>query len=219
MGPPYIVVVPVQTCLAMFLAIVVNRIRGKTFFRVIYYLPSITSTVGVAVIFSFLFQPSGLLNRLLYFLFHIQGPNYFNSPIFALPAIMVVAVWTTAGQFMIIYLAALQDIPSDLYEAAAIDGAQPWQMVKNITVPMLRRTTFLVSVLGMIGTFQVFDIVYVIAGNSALPQEFTMTVVLDLFEKGFRTMQMGYASSMAFVLFAIILVLTLIQQYFLGREE
>ncbi|TDY49648.1 carbohydrate ABC transporter membrane protein 1 (CUT1 family) [Alicyclobacillus sacchari] len=214
-----LVVVPVQTALALFLAVVVNRIRGKTVFRVIYYLPSITSTVGVAVIFGFLFQPNGLLNRLLFLTLHIQGPDYFNSPVFALPAIMVVAIWTTAGQFMIIYLAALQDIPTELYEAAAIDGAQGWQTLLSVTVPMLKRTTFLVMVLGMIGAFQVFDLVYVISGNSSLPQQDTMTVVLDLFEKGFRTMQMGYASAMGFVLFAIILLLTLIQQLFLGRED
>ncbi|GLV13450.1 sugar ABC transporter permease [Alicyclobacillus hesperidum] len=214
-----LVVVPVQTALAMLLAVVVNRIRGKTVFRIIYYLPSITSTVGVAVIFGFLFQPNGLLNRLLFLTLHIQGPDYFNSPMFALPAIMVVAIWTTAGQFMIIYLAALQDIPTELYEAAAIDGAKGWQILRSVTVPMLKRTTFLVVVLGMIGAFQVFDLVYVISGNSSLPQQDTMTVVLDLFEKGFRTMQMGYASAMGFVLFAIILVLTLIQQLFLGRED
>lgn len=214
-----LVVVPVQTAIAMMLAVIVNRIRGKTIFRVIYYLPSITSTVGVAVIFSFLFQPNGLLNRLLWILFHIQGPDYFNSPIFAFPAIMAVAVWTTAGQFMVIYLAALQEIPEELYEAAAIDGAEGFAMLRYITIPSLRRTTFLVVVLGMIGAFQVFDLVYVISSASSLPQQYTMTVVLDLFEKGFRTMQMGYASAMGFVLFAIILVLTLIQQLWLGRED
>jgi multiple sugar transport system permease protein len=178
----------------------------------------VTSTVAVSVIFVFLFQPSGLVNQFLR-LFGIQGINYFNSPVFALPAIMVMAVWSTVGQFMIIYLAGLQDIPQEIYEAAAIDGASGWKLLRYITLPMLRRTTFLVVVMGMIGCFQVFDQMYVISGGNGGPMNATLSVVLHLFNKGFRTMQMGYASAMAFVLFAIILVLTLIQNYFLGREE
>jgi multiple sugar transport system permease protein len=211
-------VVPTQTAIALFLAIIVDRIRGKTFFRIAYYLPTVTSTVAVSVIFIFLFQPSGLVNQFLR-LFGIQGPNYFNSPVFALPAIMVMAVWSTVGQFMIIYLAGLQDIPHEIYEAAAIDGASGWRLLRYITLPMLKRTTFLVVVMGMIGCFQVFDQMYVVSGGNGGPMNATLSVVLHLFNKGFRTMQMGYASAMAFVLFAIILVLTLIQNYFLGRED
>jgi len=211
-------VVPMQTAIAMLLAIVVNQVRGKTFFRVAYYLPSITSTVAVSVMFIFIFEPSGLLNRFLQ-LFGIHGPNYFNDPVFALPAIMVLAVWSTVGQFMIIYLAGLQDIPTEVYEAAALDGARGWQMLRFITIPLLRRTTFLVVVMSLIGTYQVFDQVYVISGGNGGPLNSTMTVMLDLYRKGFRTMQMGYASSIAFFLFVILLALTLVQHYFLGREE
>ncbi|MCL6548365.1 MAG: sugar ABC transporter permease [Alicyclobacillus sp.] len=211
-------VVPVQTALALLLALVVDRVRGKTFFRIAYYLPTVTSVVAVSVIFVFLFQPNGLLNQFLA-LFGIQGPNYFNSPTFALPAVMAMAVWSTVGQFMIIYLAGLQDIPSEVYEAAAIDGAGTWATLRYITVPMLRRTTFLIVVMGLIGTFQVFDSVYVISGGDGGPLDSTLTVVLDLFNQGFKNMQMGYASAMAFVLFVIILIFTVIQQRFLGRED
>jgi multiple sugar transport system permease protein len=115
-------VVPVQTALALFMALIVNTIKGKTFFRIAYYLPTVTSTVAVSVMFTFIFQPDGLLNKFL-LNFGIHGPNYFNSPTFALPAIMAMAVWSSVGQFMIIYLAGLQEISEDIYEAAGLDGA------------------------------------------------------------------------------------------------
>jgi multiple sugar transport system permease protein len=213
-----ICVVPIQTVIALFLALIVNNIKGKTFFRVAYYLPTVTSTVAVSVIFMFIFEPDGILNKFLAnFGFH--GPNYFNSPHFALPAIMLMAVWSSVGQFMIIYLAGLQDISEEVYEAAELDGARGWRLLWYVTVPLLRRTTFLNVVMSMIGTFQVFDQVFVISGGNGGPLNSTLSVVLDIFNKGFKTMQMGYASAMAFVLFAIILILTLIQNFFLGREE
>ncbi len=211
-------VVPIQTAVALFLALIVNNIRGKTFFRVAYYLPTVTSTVAVSVIFMFIFQPDGILNKFLAN-FGIHGPNYFNSPTFALPAIMLMAIWSSVGQFMIIYLAGLQDISEEVYEAAELDGARGWKLLWYVTIPLLRRTTFLNVVMSMIGTFQVFDQVYVISGGMGGPLNSTLSVVLDIFNKGFKTMQMGYASAMAFVLFGIILILTLIQNYFLGREE
>ncbi|MED1201824.1 carbohydrate ABC transporter permease [Heyndrickxia acidicola] len=213
-----IVVVPVQTAIALFLALIVNNIRGKTFFRVAYYLPTVTSTVAVSVMFMFIFEPDGILNKLLAN-FGIHGPNYFNSPTFALPAIMTMAVWSSVGQFMIIYLAGLQDIPEEVYEAAELDGARGWNLLRYVTIPLLRRTTFLNVVMSMIGTFQVFDQVYVVSGGNGGPLDSTLSVVLDIFNKGFKTMQMGYASAMAFVLFGIILILTLLQNLFLGKEE
>jgi multiple sugar transport system permease protein len=211
-------VVPIQTAIALFLALIVNNIRGKTFFRVAYYLPTVTSTVAVSVMFMFIFEPDGILNKFLAN-FGIHGPNYFNSPSFALPAIMLMAIWSSVGQFMIIYLAGLQDISEEVYEAAELDGARGWRLLWHITLPLLRRTTFLNVVMSMIGTFQVFDQVYVISNGNGGPLNSTLSVVLDIFNKGFKSMQMGYASAMAFVLFAIILILTLIQNFFLGREE
>lgn len=213
-----IVVVPVQTALALFMAIIVNRIGAKTLFRVIYYLPTVTSTVAVSLMFMFILSPSGILNQVLA-LFGIKGPNYFNDPRFALPSIMLLAIWQIVGQFMIIYLAGLQDIPEDVYEAASLDGVTGWQNIWYITVPLLKRTTFLVVIMSMIGAFQVFDQVYVVSGGTGGPLNSTITVVVDLFNKAFQSMQMGYASAMAFVIFAIILALTLIQQFFIGKDR
>ncbi len=211
-------VVPVQTAIALLLALVVDRVKGKSLFRVIYYLPTVTSTVAVAVMFIFIFNPTGLLNTIL-LNFGIHGPNYFFDPNFALPSVMAMAVWSTVGQFMIIYLAGLQDIPEEVYEAAAIDGAKGFDLLRFITIPLLRRTSFLVIVMGMIGTFQVFDSVYVISQGNGGPMGATMTVVLDLFNKAFKDMNMGYASAMGFTLFAIILILTLVQNLVLGKED
>lgn len=211
-------VVPIQTMLALFLAIIVNNIKGKTFFRVAYYLPTVTSTVAVSVMFIFLFSPYGLLNRFLS-LFGIHGVNYFNEPAFALPAIMAMAIWSSVGQYMIFYLAGLQDVPQEVYEAAALDGAKGWKLIRYITMPLVKRTTFLIVVVSLIGTFQVFDQMYVISGGSGGPLNSTLTVMLDIFNKGFKTMQMGYASAMAFMLFIIILLLTLIQQFVIGKED
>ncbi len=211
-------VVPVQTAIALLLALAVDRIKGKSLFRVIYYLPTVTSTVAVAVMFIFIFNPTGLLNTIL-LKFGIHGPNYFFDPNFALPSVMVMAVWSTVGQFMIIYLAGLQDIPEEVYEAAAIDGAQGFSLLRYITIPLLRRTSFLVIVMGMIGTFQVFDSVYVVSQGNGGPMGATMSVVLDLFNKAFKDMNMGYASAMGFTLFAIILILTLLQNLILGKED
>jgi len=211
-------VVPVQTMLALFLALIVNKIKAKSFFRVAYYLPTVTSTVAVSVMFIFLFSPYGLLNRFLA-LFGIHGGNYFNEPAFALPAIMVMAVWSSVGQYMIFYLAGLQEVPEEVYEAAAIDGAEGWNLTRYITMPLLKRTTFLIVVVSMIGSFQVFDQVYVISGGTGGPLNSTLSVMLDIFNKGFKTMQMGYASAMAFFLFIIILILTILQHFIIGKDD
>lgn len=213
-----LIVVPVQTALSLFLALIVERIRGKSFFRVAYYLPSVTSSVAVSVMFVFIFGQTGLLNNFLS-IFGIQGPNWLNNPSTALLAVMMIGVWTTVGQFMIIYLSGLQSIPEEVYEAASIDGAGGVSMLRYITVPLLRRTTFLIVVMGMIGTFQLFDTVDVISNGQGGPIGSTMTVVLDIFNKAFRDMAMGYAAAMSFFLFVIILILTLIQNFVLGREN
>ncbi len=212
-----VIVVPVQTAIALFLALIVNSIKGKTLFRVIYYLPTVTSTIATSLMFMFIFEPQGLLNSFLK-IFGIHGPNYFNSPTFALPAIMSLAIWSSVGQFMIIYLAGLQDLSEDVYEAAALDGASNWNLLRYITIPLLKRTTFLNVVLSMIGCFQVFDQMYIISGGTGGPLNSTMTVVLDLFNQA-TSGNMGYASAIGIALFVVILILTMIQKYFFEREE
>lgn len=211
-------VVPTQTVIALLLALIIDqKIKGQTFFRVSYFLPTVTSIVAVAVIFIFLFKNDGLLNQLLH-LIGFQGADWFNNPTFALPAIMSMAVWTTVGQFMMIYLSGLQEIPDEIYEAGAIDGASGIQRFRFITVPMLKRTTFFVVVMSLIGTFQVFDQAYIISGGEGGPLNSTMTVVLYLFRTAFKDMNMGYASAMAFILFIIIFVITLLQKRLFEEE-
>lgn len=212
-----IVVVPVQTAIALFLALTVNNLKGKTFFRIVYYLPTVTSTVATSLMFMFIFEPQGLLNNFLK-VFGIHGPNYFNSPTFALPSIMAIAIWSSVGQYMIIYLAGLQDLPAEVYEAAALDGATGWRLLKYITLPLLKRTTFLNVVLSLIGTFQVFDQMDVISQGTGGPLNSTLSVVLDLFNQA-MSQNMGYASAIGFVLFIIILILTVIQKYFFERND
>lgn len=211
-------VVPTQLIIALILALIVNsNIKGKTFFRVAYYIPTVTSTVAVSVIFLYLFKADGLVNALLA-KFGIQGPAWFNDVRFALPSIMMMAIWSSVGNYMVIFLAGLQDIPSELYEAAEVDGANKFQRFFKITLPMLRPIVFFNLVMSLIGTFQVFDQAYVVSQGTGGPLDATMTVVLDIYRTGFRDFNMGYASAMAFVLFVIILILTLIQRK-LFKEE
>lgn len=211
-------VVPTQLVIALILALIVNSdIKGKTFFRVAYYIPTVTSTVAVSVIFLYLFKADGLVNALLA-KFGIQGPTWFNDVRFALPSIMMMAIWSSVGNYMVIFLAGLQDIPSELYEAAEVDGANKFQRFFKITLPMLRPIVFFNLVMSLIGTFQVFDQAYVVSQGTGGPLDATMTVVLNIYRTGFRDFNMGYASAMAFVLFVIILILTLIQRK-LFKEE
>ncbi|EMT40017.1 carbohydrate ABC transporter membrane protein 1, CUT1 family [Thermoanaerobacter thermohydrosulfuricus] len=211
-------VVPTQLIIALILALIVNsNIKGKTFFRVAYYIPTVTSTVAVSVIFLYLFKADGLVNVLLA-KFGIQGPAWFNDVRFALPSIMMMAIWSSVGNYMVIFLAGLQDIPSELYEAAEVDGANKFQRFFKITLPMLRPIVFFNLVMSLIGTFQVFDQAYVVSQGTGGPLDATMTVVLDIYRTGFRDFNMGYASAMAFALFVIILILTLIQRK-LFKEE
>ncbi|AEF17699.1 ABC-type transporter, integral membrane subunit [Thermoanaerobacterium xylanolyticum LX-11] len=211
-------VVPTQLFIALILALVVDSdIKGKTFFRVAYYIPTVTSTVAVSVIFLYLFKADGLVNTILSKV-GIHGQAWFNNVNFALPSIMMMAIWSSVGNYMVIFLAGLQDIPMELYEAAEVDGANKFQRFIKITFPLLRHVVFFNLVVSLIGTFQIFDQAYVVSGGSGGPLDATMTVVLDIYKTGFKDFNMGYASAMAFVLFLIILLLTLLQRL-LFRDE
>ncbi|CCJ33611.1 carbohydrate ABC transporter permease [Caloramator australicus] len=211
-------VVPIQLFIALVLALIVDlNIKGKTFFRVAYYIPTVTSTVAVSVMFLFIFKTDGILNKILSF-FNLPPYNWFGDTRLALPTIMMMAIWSSVGLYMVIFLAGLQDIPMSLYEAARIDGASKIQEVLYITVPLLKPTIFFNLVVSLIGTFQVFDQAFVVSNGTGGPLDSTMTVVLYLYKTGFRDFQMGYASAIAFILFAIIFILTLIQRKFFGEE-
>jgi multiple sugar transport system permease protein len=212
-------VVPAQTIIALFLAVIANqKIRGKGFFRVIYYLPAITSAVAVASIFMFLFSRNGVINNMAS-IFGFESINWSTSEVFALPLIMIMAIWASTGLYMLIFLAGLQEIPASVYEAGEIDGANRWEQFYFISLPMLRDKLFFVLVIGFIGTFQVFDQAYIVSGGKGGPNGSTMTIVLYLYTEAFSNNKMGYASAAAFILFAIIFILTLIQKRIFKEEE
>ncbi len=160
------IVVPAQTLLALLLAVTLNAgIKGKTAWRVILFLPTVTSSAVLTLIFMWIYNTNGLLNHFLSF-FNLPAYNWLGDPALALKGIMIMNIWSTAPFFMVIYLAALQDIPPSLYEAAEIDGANAWQQFRNITLPMLRPVTFFVIATGIIGTFQLFDQSYIFSKGS-----------------------------------------------------
>lgn len=213
-------VVTAQTCLAIFLAQLMDQqIRGKTFFRVAFFLPSVTSSVAISLIFMFLLFKNGVLNQVLAFthLDALLGLMGLSVPVdwlgdvhTALPAIMMQNVWATSGFFMIVFLAGMQDIPESLYEAARVDGASPFQQFRYITLPMLQPTIFYVVTMGLIGCFQVFDQVYIMTEGG--PLKATLTTAYLLYKEAFVNFNMGYACAIAIVLASIIFTCTLIQR-------
>lgn len=210
------IVVPSQTILAMLLAVSLNSdIKGQYWWRLLYFLPTITSSAVLTLIFMWLYNTDGLLNHFLAFL-GLPTYNWLDDPAVALKGIMIMNIWSTAPFFMVIYLAALQNIPQSIYEAAKIDGADGWQRFIFITLPLLKPVTFFVVTMGIIGTFQLFDQSYIFSGGSGGPNNATLTVVLLIYQYVFKDLQMGYAAALAFLLAFIIITLTLIQRRLFG---
>ncbi|WNF38987.1 sugar ABC transporter permease [Bacillaceae bacterium IKA-2] len=214
-----IIVVPLQTILALVLAATLNAgLKGQGFFRIVYFLPTLTSSAVLTLIFMWMYNQNGLVNHVLSF-FNLPTYNWIGDPQVALTAIMIMNIWSTAPFFMTIYLAALQGVPESLYEAADLDGANIFQKFLYITVPSLRPVTSFVVIIGIIGTFQLFDQSYIFSGGSGGPDNSTLTVVLLIYQYAFRTMgTMGYAAALAFSLAVFILSATLIQRK-LSKEE
>lgn len=213
------IVVPIQTFLALILAAVLNSdIKGKNLFRIIFFLPTVTSSAVLTLIFMWMYNPDGLINHVLAFV-NLPTYNWLADPAIALKSIMIMNIWATAPFFMIIYLAAMQDISDSIYEAATIDGANWWQKFFKITIPMLKPVTFFVVVMSVIGTFQLFDQSYIFSGGSGGPNNSTLTIVLLIYQYAFKLLDMGYASALAVVLAIIILVVTLIQRKFFAEEK
>ena len=212
-----IIVVPSQTILALFLAITLNSaIKGKNIWRVILFLPTVTSSAVLTLIFMWIYNSNGLLNYLLEIV-GLPTYNWLGDPQVALKGIMVMNIWSSAPFFMVIYLAALQDIPKSLYEAAMIDGAKRWQQFFYITLPQLKPVTFFVVTMGIIGTFQLFDQSYIFSGGSGGPNNATLTMVLLIYQYVFKDLQMGYAAALAFLLATVIILTTAIQRRFFGE--
>ncbi|MFI1732603.1 carbohydrate ABC transporter permease [Streptomyces acidicola] len=249
--------VPLQTGLALTLALIVNQklLRGRGALRTAFFFPSVTSSIAVSTVFLFLFQGSGAVNTALSWI-GVKGPNWFNDPrgvlslllgslgivdsdnpsgfladhsflglswfewlsgpSVAMCTIILLAVWTTSGTFMLIFLAALQDIPRELEESAAIEGVNRFQMLRYVTLPALRPVLFLVLTLGLIATWQVFDQVYVM-GQGA-PGNTTLTPAFLSYTSAFDNADFGQGMAIAFILLALILTMTVLQRFVL-RER
>jgi multiple sugar transport system permease protein len=213
------IVVPSQTILALVLAVTLNSgIRGKNWWRILYFLPTVTSSAVLTLIFMWIYNTDGLLNNVLAFI-GLPTYNWLGDPAVALKAIMIMNIWSTAPFYMVIYLAALQDIPQKLYEAAELDGANSWQQFIYITIPLLNPVTFFVVAIGIIGTFQLFDQSYIFSAGTGGPNNATLTLVLLIYQAVFRNLQMGYAAAIAFLLAVVIITITLIQRHLFGGEK
>ena len=201
---------PLNLLFSFFLAVLLNqKIPGVNLWRTIYFLPSIIAGVAVTLLWVRILNPRmGILNPFLQNVLGIQNPpGWLQDPDWAVPALVIMSLWGVGGS-MIIYLAGLQGIPTDLYDAAKVDGANAWQRFWNVTFPMMTPVLFYNLVLGMIGTFQYFTEVYVATSGTGGPQRATLFYNLYLYQNAFRYFDMGYASTMAWILFIIVLLLT-----------
>lgn len=210
--------IPLLIVTALALALLLNRdIPGKAIYRVAFYIPVITPIVAASIIWMWLYEPNfGIVNFLLR-IFGIVGPPWLKDPTWAMPAVIIMRVWKNAGFYMVIYLAALQGIPTSYYEAARIDGASWWAQIRYITVPLLLPTTFFILVISLIRSFQVFTQIFIMTQGG--PLESTTVVVYYLFVEAFTNFRMGLASAVAYVIFIVILTLTLIQWRWFGRDS
>ncbi|WP_010283705.1 carbohydrate ABC transporter permease [Bacillus timonensis] len=212
-----ILAVPVTLILSLGLAVIINKhVYLKDMFKVIYFMPFISSVVAVAVVFQVLFHPTqGPINQLLMTLGIDNPPGWIADVTFALPSVMLIMVWTGIGFNLIIYLAGLQNIPKELYEAAQMDGANAWTQFRKITIPLVSPTTFLLFVTGVISSFKVFDLIIVLTNGG--PANSTITPVVYLYQQAFIELKTGYASAISLVMFIIILIITYIQ--FIGQKK
>ena len=204
-----LIVVPIQTLLAVILAVAANsKIKGVKFYKAVFFIPSITSSAAISMIFWMIYSKPGVINRLFG-----TSIDWLNEPNTALPAIMLMNIWTTAGYFMVTFLAGLQDIPDSIYEAAEIDGASGLTTFWKITMPLLRPQILFVAITGTIGCMQVFDQIYFLIKNIR-----NITISFFIYKNAFEYGKMGYASAVALVLFLIILAITAVQRKYIKDE-
>lgn len=210
--------VPLSIAIGLAIALLLNqKLKFVAFFRAAYFLPVITSVVAVSMVWKWIFSPDyGLLNSLLMTIGISNPPPWLSSTTWALPAIIIVAIWKNIGFNMVIYLAGLQDISKDLYESADLDGATKWQKIWYVTMPLLRPTTFFVTIMGIINSFQVFGFALMMTEGG--PGAATNTLVLYIYQQGFNYFNMGYASAIAWLLFIIIFTFTLLQTIYSKRK-
>jgi len=208
--------VPLKMFIALFLAVLLNqKIRGVQFFRAIYFLPVVCAMVSIAMMWRWLLDyNTGVLNCLLSWV-GVTPIRWLGSPQWAMASVVAVAVWSGIGYNMIIFLAALQGVPAELHEAARIDGANNWKAFWHVTFPCISPTTFFISVISVIQSFQVFDVTKVLTNGG--PGYATNTLVMLIYQHAFHNFRMGYASAIAYVMFGLIFVLT-VQQRILSKK-
>lgn len=200
------VAIPVGIVTGVALALLLNMdIKGISVYRTMFYVPSIVPVVATSVVFVWILNPNGGLVNSILLRFGVMGPNWLQDKAWALWSLIFMSLWGVGGS-MIIYLAGLKDIPAQLYEAAMIDGANAWQRVRRVTLPMLTPVIFFNLVMGTIGAFQYFTQAYVMTAGG--PEDSTMFYSLYLFNRAWRYLDMGYASAMAWILFVVIMVFT-----------
>ena len=205
--------------LALLLAMLLNRkLKGIGFFRVAIFFPYITSLVAVAVVWNMLFSPdSGPINQFLATIGIANPPGWTSSSDWALPAVIITSVWRDMGYYMVLYLAGLQAIPAELYEAAEVDGASAWQRFWNVTIPSLRPTTFFVVVMLTVSSFKVFDLIVVMTNGG--PGRSTTVLSQLIYQEGIGEGKFGYSSAISLVLFLIVLTVTVLQFKIQQRRE
>ncbi|MGE5401969.1 MAG: carbohydrate ABC transporter permease [Ignavibacteriales bacterium] len=202
---------PLSIAVSLGTALLLNSrlVKLKGMFRMFYFIPVVTTLVAVAIVWRFIYHPRfGVLNYLLGFA-GINPIDWLGDPAWAMPAIILMAVWKNFGYNMIIFIAGLQNIPGYLYEAAMLEGAGFWQQFRHITIPMLAPTTIFVGIITMIGYFQLFAEPYVMTQGGPLNR--TLSIVQYMYQEGFRWWNMGYSAALAFVLFFIIFIITVVQ--------
>lgn len=209
--------IPLGVVISLGLALAMNqRLKGISLYRTAFFVPVVASTVAVAMVWRWILNTEfGILNHVLG-VFGVPSLSWLSNPGLVIPSIVLVAVWKNMGYNMVLFLAGLKAIPQHLYEAAAIDGASPVQRFRFITLPLLTPTLFFITVLSVIGSFQVFDIVFIMTGGG--PGDASRVYYYWLWQNAFKFFRMGYASAMAWVLFAALFVMTLIQLRFLGKR-
>jgi multiple sugar transport system permease protein len=204
--------VPLTMGIGLLIALLLNnQIRARGFFRTLFYLPVVTPLVIAAIIWKWVYNGDfGLLNYYLIQLGIIDEPLlWLADPNLAMPAVIITSVWKSVGFSMVVYLAGLQSIPEDFYDAAKVDGAVGWQRLKDITIPLLSSTTLFLAVVSVLGAFQVFTEIFIMTNGGPLGR--TTTIVYHIYQTAFKFFDMGYASAMAFGMFAMMFAFTLVQ--------
>jgi multiple sugar transport system permease protein len=211
-----VTIVPLQLALGLAAAVALNRaIRGLMVYRVVYFMPVVTTIVAGAIVFQFLLNRNyGPLASLIWWLAEvtslpIQPPDWLNSTRWSKPAVVLLTLWKNTGFTMVVYLAALQGVPGDLYDAASVDGASPWRRFRHVTLPLISPTTFFLFVFQMIGAFQLFTEPYTMTRGG--PAQSSLTVVYYIYQNAFQFGRMGKASAIAWFLFAFIFIFTIVQ--------